>query len=421
VNVRTGEVDDDVIDWRCKGFPPAASGLTVSRFVSDRPSLFDAGFSWPVMALRESALANNIGALARWCTDHEISLAPHGKTTMTPSLFARQLAAGAWGMTAATPWQVRAYRAFGVPRILLANELVDAGFVSWLGGELRDPGFEFICYVDSVEGVELLAAALRTAQASRPLQVVVEVGVTGGRTGVRSDDGVVTVARAATEFPEQLSLVGIAGYEGPFGHGRDDATLGAVRDFVTRLGRLLAELDALGLLDQRAAEYVLTCGGSGDIDVVTEALCRALDTNRPVRRLLRSGSYVTHDDGLYARTSSLAQRLQPAIEVWCQVLSRPEPTLALLNAGRRDLPFDAGLPVPLLRRTAAGAITPLRGVVEKLNDQHAFVDLAPAEALEVGDLVCLGISHPCTAHDKWQLVPVLDDERRVVDCVRSYF
>jgi D-serine deaminase-like pyridoxal phosphate-dependent protein len=165
----------------------------------------------------------------------------------------------------------------------------------------------------------------------------------------------------------------------------------------------------------------LSCGGSGQVDVVSAALTRVPACSKPVRSVLRSGSYVTHDHGLYAQTSSLAAELRPAIELWAQVWSRPEPGLALVGAGRRDVPFDSGLPIPLLRRSASGELTPLHGTVTKLNDQHAFLSLAADEPLEVGDLVCLGISHPCTAHDKWQLLPLLDDERRVIDCVRSYF
>jgi D-serine deaminase-like pyridoxal phosphate-dependent protein len=418
MNVVTGELDDELIDWRFKGFPASLEGTSVSRFVADRPSLFDVGFSWPVMALRDSAIDNNVAVLARWCASTGISLAPHGKTTMAPALFARQLAAGAWAMTAATPWQVRAYHAFGVRRVLLANELTDDAFVGWLAGALADPGFEFFCYVDSVAGVERLGAA--AAHAPRPICVLVEVGVADGRTGARSDADVRAIA-ATVARTSSLALVGVAGYEGPLGHGRDPATLDVVSGYVSRLGSLLLMLDDAGLLSADADEYLLSCGGSVQIDVVSAALTRPLRCSRPVRPVLRSGSYVTHDHGNYARTSSLAAQLRPAIEVWCQVWSRPEPTLALLGAGRRDVPFDAGLPVPLFRRSVRGELSPLAGSITKLNDQHAFLCLDAADSLEVGDLVCLGISHPCTAHDKWQLAPLLDDERRVIGCVRSYF
>ena len=139
----------------------------MSDFVAGRPSLFDAGFSWPIATLSASAIDNNVGVLADWCEANGVLLAPHGKTTMAPALFSRQLAAGAWAMTAATPWQVRVYRAHGVSRVLLANELVDVEFIRWLAAERADdPGFEFICYVDSAAGVDLLGHALA---ASDPL------------------------------------------------------------------------------------------------------------------------------------------------------------------------------------------------------------------------------------------------------------
>ena len=82
---------------------------------------------------------------------------------------------------------------------------------------------------------------------------------------------------------------------------------------------------------------------------------------------------------------------------------------------------DATVDLDVLRRDTAGELTPLAGEVVKLNDQHAFLTIAATTPLAVGDLVCLGVSHPCTALDHWRLAPLLDDDRRVVDCVRLYF
>ena len=417
-------LDDDVLDWRWKGFPAVPAGLRVSEFVANRPSLFDAGFSWPIATLSASAIDHNVGVLATWCEDNGVLLAPHGKTTMMPALFSRQLAAGAWAMTAATPWQVRVYRANGVRRVFLANELVDVDFIRWLAAErAADPQFEFFCYVDSVAGVDILGDALAAGDPTdaQPLGVLVEIGPMGGRTGCRTRDEVRAVAHTVQRHTS-LMLVGVAGWEGPFGHGRDESTLTVIRTFVQELADTLRELDTDALLDPRSPYFVLTCGGSEQVDVVTSVLREAPECSRAVRSVLRSGSYITFDHGLYAETSSLAPLLRPAIEVWCQVLSTPEPGLALIGAGRRDVSFDAGLPVVLWRRSVRGGdVAPFEASVSKVNDQHAFLDLAPSDTVEVGDLVGLGISHPCTTHDKWQMMPLLDDERRVVDCVRSYF
>jgi D-serine deaminase-like pyridoxal phosphate-dependent protein len=417
-------LDDELLDWRWKSFPALPAGQRVSDFVAGRPSLFDAGFSWPLATLSSSAIDHNVAVLAAWCEANGVLLAPHGKTTMAPALFARQLAAGAWAMTAATPWQVRVYRAHGVSRVVLANELVDVDFIRWLVAErAADPAFEFLCYVDSLAGVELLGHALAAGEATtvRPLGVLVEIGPLGGRTGCRTRDEVLAVARAVQRHAS-LMLVGVAGFEGPFGHGRDTTTLTEIRTFVQELADTLRELDAEALLDSRSPYFVLTCGGSEQIDVVTSVLREAPQCSRPVYSVLRSGSYITHDHGLYAQTSSLAPQLRPAIEVWCQVLSVPEPGLALLGAGRRDVSFDAGLPIALWRRSVRGGdVLPFDARVSKLNDQHAFLDVAPDDPVEVGDLVALGISHPCTTHDKWRMMPLLDDDRRVVGCVRTYF
>jgi D-serine deaminase-like pyridoxal phosphate-dependent protein len=415
---------DEIIDWRWKGFPAQAAGMRVSAFVADRPSLFAAGFNWPIATLQASAVDHNVEVLANWCKERGVSHAPHGKTSMAPAIFARQIAAGAWAITAATPWQVRVFRACGVKRIVLANELVDAGFVQWLAAErAADPEFEVLCYVDSVAGVVILRDALDGMPngAGQPLSVLVEVGVVGGRTGCRTPNDVRAVARAVAAC-RSLALVGVAGYEGPFGHDRDAATLEGVAAFVRLLADTLRELDGAALLDSRAPSYVLSCGGSGHIDVVTSVLSEPIGCSRPVRAVLRSGAYATHDDGLYAETSSMASDLRSSIEVWCQVLSRPEPGLALLSAGRRDVSFDSGMPIPTWRRPSSGGpLLRVHASISQLNDQHAFVDIDPSEPLDVGDLVALAISHPCTAHDKWQLLPLLDDERRVIDCVRSYF
>jgi len=61
--------------------------------------------------------------------------------------------------------------------------------------------------------------------------------------------------------------------------------------------------------------------------------------------------------------------------------------------------------------------------VSAMNDQHSFLRLAPAQELAIGSVVTLGLSHPCTAFDKWRYIPVVEssDSDRVVDLVRTYF
>jgi len=261
----------------------------------------------------------------------------------------------------------------------------------------------------------------------------VELGFPGGRTGCRTLRQAVAVAEAVAAAGS-LRLAGASGYEGGLGEDRDPATLNAVAGFcrdLRRLGDLLR-----GTADGQRGGHsggprglILSAGGSAYFDVVVSELTAAGAGHRVV---LRSGAYVAHDHGMYAalaphgpdasRQAPPPPALRPALELWAQVLSRPEPDLALLCAGRRDVSFDHGLPVPLRIRRAGGTPAEPRGMqVTRLDDQHAYLSLPANAGLAPGDLVCLGISHPCTTFDKWRVIPVADDEDRVVDVVHTFF
>ncbi|MFI6579150.1 alanine racemase [Nocardiopsis sp. NPDC050513] len=383
----------------------------------------------PAVTLDGDALRHNLDRFARWCADQGADLAPHGKTTMSPHLWSAQLERGAWGLTAATVAQARVMRAHGVRRVLIANEVVEEGQLAWLADALGDPDFEPLCLVDSAAGARIMERAL--AGADRPLPVLVELGVEGRRTGVRSLDDALGLARTVAASPA-LVLAGVEAFEGVFPQRRDDGSPARVRAWLDVLLAFARRADTEGLF-ARVAEVIVTAGGSSYPDLVADALSDPPELTRPVRRIIRSGCYATHDDLFMERTSPLRSAaaddpLRPALTCHARVISRPEPGRALLGVGKRDVSFDIDLPVPraLLRD---GRRIPFDGgarVVE-LNDHHAFLDLTArgtgggAAAPVVGDVVELGLSHACTVFDKWPLIPVLDAEHRVVDAVRTLF
>jgi D-serine deaminase-like pyridoxal phosphate-dependent protein len=329
-------------------------------------------------------------------------------------------------MTAATVAHVGVYRHFGVQRILLMNELVEPAALTWIADELAsDPDFDFYCLVDSVAGVEAMTEALRGAGLERPLQVLVEVGIPGGRAGCRTLDEAKEVAAAAVASPA-LALAGVEGFEGIIAERDAGTTLAAVDGFLMRIRALTIELAGTGDFAGRE-EIVVTAGGSAFFDRVVACLTPAWDLELPVRVVLRGGCYLTHDSGLYERIGPLGARaggdpLRPALEIWGAVLSRPEPELAIVGLGKRDVPFDIELPIPALA-SRGGELRDVRETltVTALNDQHAYVRLAPGAELAVGDLVGCGISHPCLAFDKWPLIPLVDDDYTVVGGIRTFF
>jgi D-serine deaminase-like pyridoxal phosphate-dependent protein len=420
----------EAIDWRFKGLPANWSGLTPGDICAAAPDLFNSGPLGPVCVLRADALNHNLRTMSSWCSQHDVELAPHGKTHMAPQLVAGQLMAGAWGVTVATISQVRVMRAFGFQTIVLANELIDPAGLQWLADELNTyDDFRLICWVDSEHGVQLMTDALTTARAGRPVDVCVEIGAYGGRTGCRDQPSADAVAAAAAASP-RLRLVGVSGYEAALGHDISHAGTRPVREYLKQLRSAVLRLAPLCEDD----EIILTAGGSTHFDIVAELLVGDWPIDRRVRTVLRSGAYLTHDHGLYLRTSPFTRpraetehtmpELRPALEIWAQICSRPEPGLALLTMGRRDVSFDQDLPVAIRHRHGdCWSEEPLASTVTKLNDQHAFLALSPADEdrMAVGSWVQFGISHPCTVFDKWALIPVLDADDRVVDLVRTFF
>ncbi|MFH8338676.1 amino acid deaminase [Streptomyces sp. AM6-12] len=410
------------VDHRFKGLPPDAHGLTVGELAAQRRNLFDAdgGFTTPLLVLSAERLAHNLALMETYTTRHGLAFAPHGKTSMAPELFRRQIEHGAWGITLAMPHQVRVAREFGVQRVFLANELVDGAALRWLAGELAaDPGFRFVCYVDSVRGVELMDAAL--AGAARPVDVVVELGAgEKARTGVRTAADARSVAGAVGRA-RALRLVGVAGYEAQV-PGADPVR---VRAWLEQLVGLAAEFDRDGLFEG-AEEIVVSAGGSEWFDVVADVFGKVPALSRPVLKLLRSGAYVSHDDVHYSALTPFNRvpeegALEPAFRLWAQVVSRPSATEAFVNAGKRDVSYDLDLPVARVVRRDGGERPAVGIEVTALSDQHLWLRTGAEADLQVGDWVGFGLSHPCTVFEKWQLIPVAEADGTVVDYIRTYF
>ncbi|MGA5123358.1 alanine racemase [Streptomyces pseudogriseolus] len=413
---------EERVDHRFKGLPPDAAGLTVGELAAQRRNLFTGGFTTPVLALSAERLEHNLAALETYAERHGLAFAPHGKTSMAPQLFQRQIERGAWGITLAVPHQARVARAYGIRRIFLANELVDAAALRWVAAEQdADPAFRFVCYVDSVRGVELMDAALTASGASRPVDVVVELGAgEGARTGVRTEAECAAVADAVAGA-RTLRLVGVAGYEGEV-PGADPER---VRAWLRRLVALAVEFDKAGRF-AGLDEIVVSAGGSAWFDAVADVFAEVPELSAPVLKLLRSGAYVSHDDGHYERLTPFNRvpregGLEPAFRLWTQVVSRPSAQQAFTNAGKRDAAYDLDLPVARVVRRD-GAERPATGIeVTGLSDQHAWLRTSAEADLEVGDWVGLGLSHPCTSFDKWVLIPVAEADGTVVDYVRTFF
>ncbi|WP_029363006.1 amino acid deaminase [Herbaspirillum lusitanum] len=401
--------------------PDAANALPWNLLKED--------LSLPTAVLYEERLTHNLDWMQRFVTEYGVKLAPHGKTTMAPKLFARQLATGAWGITLATAHQTNVAYHHGVRRVLMANQLVGKQNMQIVSRLLEDPSFEFFCLVDSADLVDQLGRFF--SEKKQTLNVLLELGPVGGRTGVRDNEQQAAVLAAVKRWEGSIALSGIEVYEGVLKEEAD------IRLFLQRAVQCAKDLAQQGYLSHRTAQKpaVLTGAGSAWYDVVAEEFAGA-DIGVPLDVVLRPGCYLTHDVGVYRAAQEQIQtrnpvarkmrsELLPALQLWAYVQSIPEADKAIIALGKRDAAFDAGLPLPVKRfrpgQDLAPADSPAHWEVTGMMDQHAYLRIAPGDDIRVGDMIAFDISHPCLTFDKWRHLPVLDAKFNVLDIVQTFF
>jgi D-serine dehydratase len=380
--------------------------------------------SLPAAVLYRDKLDHNLRWMQRFIDAYGVKLAPHGKTTMAPKLFDMQLEGGAWGITLATAQQVQVAYAHGVRRVLMANQLVGRQNMGLVADLVSHPEFEFYCLVDSVEGVDQLGGFF--SQRGLRLKVLIELGVMGGRCGVRDDAQLQQVLEALGRWRGVVHLCGIELYEGVLKDKED------IRAFLQRACTTTKWMLQEELVERSPA--LITGAGSAWYDVVAEEFSAA-EFGDAVEIVLRPGCYLTHDVGNYEmqqrrilKSNPIAREMRsglvPALHIWTYVQSIPEPDLAVVAMGRRDAAFDSGLPRPALHYRPGSKEprnAPAHWEVTKLMDQHGYLKIAPGDDLRVGDMIGFNISHPCLTFDKWRVIPVLDEKYDVVDVVKTYF
>jgi D-serine dehydratase len=407
-----------------KGIGALASTASREQIASMGWNLLREDLSLPAAVLYADKLEHNLAWMQRFIESYGLHLAPHGKTTMAPALFRMQVDAGAWGITVATAQQAHVAHMHGIHRVLMANELVGKANMAAIAELLHDSGFDFYCLVDSPAQVEQLGAFFRTA--GLRLQVLVELGVDGGRTGVRNDAQLDAVLAALAQWSDALSLSGIEVYEGVL------ESEASIREF---LRRAVAVTRCL-LSQQRFARTpaLLSGAGSAWYDVVAEEFSAATFGDA-VEVVLRPGCYLTHDVGAYRTAQArilehnpiaraMLSGLEPALHVWAYVQSVPEPNRAILGLGKRDAAFDSGLPAPALHyRPGEDAPTaaPAHWAMTKMMDQHAYLSIASGDNLRVGDMIAFDIAHPCLTFDKWRAIPVINAQFDVIGIVETFF
>lgn len=414
------------LNFDTKGLGAAPAGCTLAQLKDLQWRILDDEVSLPVAVLREHCIEHNLRWMQSFMARYGVKLAPHGKTTMSPALFHRQLEHGAWGITLATASQVNAAYHHGVRRILMANQLVGRGNMALIARiQAQDPDFSFCCIVDSAANIDALGHFF--TEVGQRLRVLIEYGVPGGRTGVRDAAQEAECLAALARWPGALALIGVEVYEGVL--QQSDAIRGFLQQVLERTRALVAA--------QRFDEDTVLLSGAGSawFDVVAEVFS-GQDLGCTLDVVLRPGCYLTHDVGIYRQAErriradnpvarEMGQSLLPALQLCAHVQSLPEPGRAIIALGKRDAAFDAGLPTVTLQARPGGFAgvrpAPEDWVLTALMDQHAFMSVPEGADLQVGDILIFDISHPCLTFDKWRQLLLVDEHYQVLGAVETLF
>jgi len=436
-------IEDLPLDATTKGLPLADGTMRLGDIGKQGWNLARGDLMFPVLALRDAHLSNNLQVMRDYAAHHGVSLAPHGKSSFCPQLYREQLTTGgSWGITAATVPQALLVAKSGAPNILIANEMVGRANVEQLV-RLRHAFPEVTVYslVDTPGALDQLArhgkALLKPGER---FHVLLEVGFPGGRAGVRSFDQAKAMIELLMQRGDLFDFAGVECYEGLVHADTKEATIEGVDRLLDLTVDVFNHARSVGAFQGRA-EVILTAGGSAYYDRVVSRFKRA-QTGPGTRIVLRGGSCLTYDHGFYlhfledmdARSGfqtgkgqeSAVRTFTPALEMWAAVTTLQDDGVAVMNMGIRDLPYDLGYPVPL-RQYRDGAL--LRGLagadsaykVVNSNDQHCYMTYAKGADIAVGDVVAFGISHPCTAFDKWSVLYRVDESFNVTGALKTFF
>ena len=399
-----------VIEFKYKGFPIDSYGKTLEQFLATKPNLFTSNFQFPIMVLKESALNNNIAQMMSFCDSVKAELAPHVKTTMSPQLAKMQIAAGVSALTVANFWQASIFLNFGFKKMIIANEVLDPMAIAAIAKINKLKQAEIIFYVDSILALEIIQ---KHTPSEGEQNLFIEIGTENGRGGVRELSLVEQLAQRI-KADKRLNLIGVTGFEGAV----PDAARGRRGEKkISKFCQKIVAAAELAYPYKSDQPFVISAGGSAYFDIVARELNKF---EKPRRLLLRSGGYITHDHKYYEEIypfASTDRSFQPAIEVWAQVISKPEKGFGVLNLGKRDIGNDLHNPIPI--KSYDGQVKSFSAVIEKLNDQHGY--LRTSADFQLAQSIGLGISHPCTTFDKWRLVPLVNDNYDVVDCLQTFF
>jgi len=343
----------------------------------------------PFLYVDLDRMNRNIDAMAAAARELGVRLRPHAKTHKVPEIARLQIAAGATGVTLAKVSEAEVFADAGIDDLFVAYQIVSPAQLERLIPLARRTRLR--CAVDSREGAERLSRA--AAGAGIELQVMLEIDLGIGRTGVRAGVDAFELGQRITDLPG-LELIGVYGFRGfrAFDEGAEGREAWG-RAEGEALVSAAADLRAIGLpVAEVSAGSTPTALPAGSVRGVTE---------------IRPGQYLFGCANVVAQGAMRVEDV--ALFARATVISRPADDRAVVDAGSKTLSTDG----PWQPGRGFGYLAPDPSTrVMGLWEEHGVLRLGEnARGLRVGDRVSIVPNHVCTAVNLHDRLAAVRDER----------
>jgi D-serine deaminase-like pyridoxal phosphate-dependent protein len=319
----------------------------------------------PALLIDLDLMERNLRTLADFMAAGTSTLRPHAKTHKCPEVARLQLAHGARGITCAKLGEAEALVEGGINDILIANQIVGSIKIKRLMDLAQRADISVA--VDSIDN----AQAISEAAAARGLRVgvMVETNIGQNRCGLATTEDVLRLSQQVAELPG-LRFLGLMGYEGhtvllPNRAERESQCRKA-------MGLLMENVQAVE--EAGIPVNVVSAGGTGTYNITARY---------PGITELQAGSYVFSD----ARYRQVMPDFECALTLLATVISRPAHSRVIVDAGRKAISDDFGLPLSKDHPEL---------IMAGLSEEHGALEARHGSALKVGDKIELLPSHGCT-------------------------
>ena len=291
----------------------------------------------PSLVIDLDSMEHNLHTMAAFAAKHHVMLRPHAKMHKSAELAKLQMAAGAVGVCVQKTSEAEALAAGGVHNIFISNEVIapdKLARVARLSRVLAALGGSLAICVDSIEGIQRLAASMGKERLSSgvntAIDVFIELDVGQNRCGVEPGPAAALLTLEIRKHPA-LNFAGLQAYHCKAQH---------LRSAIEREKAITNAIDAVRhtcACIEKAGIKVPLVTGAGTGTAPLEAASKLYGE-------LQAGSYLFMDADYAANEPAIDQpQFAHALFVKTQVIS-VHAGYVVCDAGHKSHAIDSGMP-----------------------------------------------------------------------------